>query len=218
MAETRSYRQNCSLALSLDLLGERWTLLVVRELGRGPKRFGDLMDALPGLGRSMLATRLKRLQTADVVQPAELASGVAAYGLSARGERLVHALGALMLWGLEMTDPADPEYETRAAWLAMNMQAALRRRDGPPPPGTYAFDIGGEHFYLHVAEREITLRDGAPPHPADATLTADLRTFYELITGQTTLRASATAAVGGDRTRLTQLLVDAVVPAFHETP
>jgi DNA-binding HxlR family transcriptional regulator len=218
MTETRSYRQNCSLALSLDLLSERWTLLVVRELGRGPKRFGDLMDALPGLGRSMLATRLKRLQTADVVQPAELASGVAAYGLSDRGERLVHALGELMLWGLELTEAADPEYETRAAWLAMNMQAALRRRDVPPPPGTYAFNIGGEHFYLHVAEREITLRDGAPPHPADATLTADLRTFYELVTGQATLHGSSAAALRGDPTRLTQLFADAVLPAHHATP
>jgi len=210
MTETRSYRQNCSLALGLDLIGERWTMLLVRELARGPKRFGELKDALPGLGASMLAARLKRLQQAEVVDHIELAGGVAGYGLADRGERLAVALGELMLWGLELQDVSEPGYPTRAAWLAMNMQAALRRGDQPAPPGTYAFAIGDERFYLHVGEHEVTLRDGIPPHPPDASLTAPPRTFYALATGASL--DNTDTEIHGDRGRMQKLLAGAILP------
>ena len=63
----RTYRQRCGLAASLDLLGERWTLLIVRELARGPKRFGDLLEGLDGIGGNLLSARLKKLERAGVV-------------------------------------------------------------------------------------------------------------------------------------------------------
>ena len=86
----RTYGQRCGLALSLDLLGERWTLLVIRELTRGPKRFKDLMDALDGIGTNLLSSRLKTLEEAGIAQKVELPSpaSTTAYSLTERGRTL----------------------------------------------------------------------------------------------------------------------------------
>ncbi len=207
MTTSRSYGQNCSLARAMDLLGERWTVLIVRELARGPKRFGDLSDGLAGIGTTMLAARLKRLEAADVIDRGEPGTRNGGYRLTVRGERLAHALGDLMLWGLELADLYQPDDQSRAVWLAMNMQSALDRAERPAPAGTYAFHVGDEHFWLHVndADRPSTLRDGTPPHHADATVTlATTADFFALARGASIEELDA--VVDGDRDRLTRLL------------
>src|SRR3712207_6674695 len=97
----RSYDQFCALAKALDVLGERWTLLVVRELLLGPKRYSDLLEGLPGIGTNLLATRLKTLEANGLVArrrlPAPAASTV--YELTDRGRGLEPALYELMRWG-----------------------------------------------------------------------------------------------------------------------
>jgi DNA-binding HxlR family transcriptional regulator len=210
MTAPRSYGQNCSLARAMDLIGERWTVLIVRELARGPKRFGELSDSLTGIGTTMLAARLKRLEGADVIERVDPAHGSAGYQLTARGEGLARSLGELMLWGLELPDMFQTGDETRAAWLAMNMQSALDRAHSPAPPGTYAFHVGDEHFWLHVAGGNSTLRDGTLPYPADATITATLHDFYELAAG--THPDDLPAVVDGDRDRLIRLLETFRIP------
>ncbi len=207
MTSSRSYGQNCSLARAMDLLGERWTVLIVRELARGPKRFGDLNDGLTGIGTTMLAARLKRLEAADVITRAEPGTGATGYHLTPRGERLAHALGDLMLWGLDLPDMYHSDDQSRAVWLAMNMHAALRRAAHPAPAGTYAFHVDDEHFWLHVPDgAPSTLRDGTPPYPPDATLTLTTADFYSLAVG-TPLSDLATAVADGDQDRLAQLVV-----------
>jgi len=211
---SRTYGQNCGLARVLDLVGERWSLLVVRELARGRKRFVDLSRALPGIGTSMLASRLKHLEAGGVLERAPTDAGADGYGLTARGEALARALGDLMLWGLELPDLVQRGDQTRAAWLAMNLQAALRDADPPAPAGTYAFEVGDERFWLHVGG-DVTLRDGPPPFPPDATLTAPLPAFVALVTGAGQLQAlrAAGATIDGDRARLATLLERAALPA-----
>jgi len=205
MTAPRSYGQNCSLARAMDLLGERWTLLIVRELARGPKRFGDLYDGLTGIGTTMLAARLKRLEAAGVIARSERATGSSGYQLTARGEQLAHALGELMLWGLDLPDLYRPQDQSRAVWLAMNMQAALERAEEPPPPGTYAFHVGAERFWLHVDDgAHPVLRDGTPPYSADATLIIALDDLYALAGG--TPLDDLTATIEGDRSRLVGVL------------
>ncbi len=206
MTAPRSYGQNCSLARAMDLLGERWTVLIVRELARGPKRFGELHDGLAGIGTTMLAARLKRLENAEVIARSERSTGSSSgYQLTARGEQLAHALGALMLWGLDLPELYQPQDQSRAAWLAMNMQAALERADAPPPAGTYAFQVGEERFWLHVAEdARSALRDGTPPYPADATLIITFDELYALAAG--TRLDDLTAAIQGDRARFLRVL------------
>jgi DNA-binding HxlR family transcriptional regulator len=196
----------------MDLLGERWTMLIVRELARGPKRYGDLGESLTGIGTTMLAARLKRLQGADVIERAEAAPGIAGYQLTARGERLALALGELMLWGLELSDPWQPECGSRAAWMAMNMQSALERAERAAPPGTYAFHVGDEHFWLLIPTKgRSVLRDGVPPYPADATLTIAPHDFGALAAG--TPVSDLDAVDVGDHDRLHRLLELFQVPS-----
>lgn len=95
----RTYNQDCVLAYALDLLGERWTLLILRELFLGPRRFGDLHTSLPGIGTNLLSKRLKELEEADLV----LSSGVSQgrYRLSDQGEDLRPTVRNLMLWSIK---------------------------------------------------------------------------------------------------------------------
>lgn len=97
---TRTYNQECVLAYALDLLGERWTLLILRELFLGPRRFGDLHAALPGLGTNLLSKRLKELEDSGLIAGpgGETRS---AYRLSEAGEALRPSIHELMLWSIE---------------------------------------------------------------------------------------------------------------------
>jgi len=92
----RTYNQDCILAHALDLLGERWTFLVIRELFLGPRRFGDLQAALPGIGANLLSKRLKELDAADIIAGPEAGEAGASYRLSPTGEALRPAIRALI--------------------------------------------------------------------------------------------------------------------------
>jgi DNA-binding HxlR family transcriptional regulator len=96
---SRTYNQDCVLAYTFDLLGERWTFLIVRELFLGARRFGDLHAALPGIGTNLLSKRLKELEEAGIV--AASGDGRSQYRLSDTGEGLRPALRALMFWAIE---------------------------------------------------------------------------------------------------------------------
>jgi len=202
---SRSYRQNCGLAHALDLIGERWSLLLVRELARGPKRFRDLESGLPGIGANLLSARLKRLEAARIAERVALAPGVPAYGLTVRGEQLTVVLEDLALWGAELLEPPSAAVETRAVWAAMSMRAWMDREPNPAPAGTYAFVVDDQAFWLRVADGRSQLRDGTPPYPPDATLRVGRDGFLALAAG----RADVTqvhAVVDGDEPRLRSLL------------
>lgn len=115
-----------------------------------------------------------------------------------------HALGDLMLWGLDLPEMYQPQDESRAVWLAMNMHAALERAEECPPAGTYAFSVNEERFWLHVDARgHCTLRDGIPPYPADATLIGTLADLHALATG--TCPGDLDTTIDGDHARLGRL-------------
>ncbi len=131
----RSYKQICGLAQGLDLIGERWTLLVIRELLFGPKRFGALKEALPGISANLLSARLQSLTEAGVVASVELpapAAGVSAYALTDRGEELREPVELLSLWGMDFLEP-EAQYEAgwkaRPSLYAGTRMAAARRGD-----------------------------------------------------------------------------------------
>jgi DNA-binding HxlR family transcriptional regulator len=206
-ASTRTYGQKCGLAASLDLLGERWTLLIVRELARGPKRFGDLLKGLEGIGTNLLSARLKTLEAAGVVERVTLPgpAGVPGYDLGERGRNLMPILEELALWGFELLDSDLEGVRTRAAWAAMTMEANMRRSDEVPPDGIYAFEVGDESFWLRVSGGDSTLRDGPPPFEPDASLAADLVGFMSIATGEGSV-AGREASARGDVDRLESLL------------
>jgi DNA-binding HxlR family transcriptional regulator len=206
-AASRTYGQKCGLAASLDLLGERWTLLIVRELARGPKRFKDLLANLEGIGTNLLSARLKTLEGSGVIKQVLLPhpADVPAYDLGPRGESLLPILEDLALWGFELLDSDLEKDRVRAAWTAMTMEANMHRAGGAPPDGTYSFEVGEERFWLRVSDGESTLRDGAPPLGPDASLSTDLTGFIGIATGTSGI-ARTGATVDGDAGRLETLL------------
>jgi DNA-binding HxlR family transcriptional regulator len=178
----RTYGQNCGVARALDVLGERWTLLIVRELFLGPRRYRDLLDALGGIGTNLLAARLKSLEAAGLVRRTTLAppAGVAAYELTSDGEALEPMVEEMALWGYGRIPREDNEDRFRAAWVALTMRAVLAREGGDAPDGLYAFAVDDESFWVRVADGRATVRLGGPPYPPDLTVRCDLPTFVRL--------------------------------------
>src|SRR5512132_3695807 len=130
---TKTYGQMCPLARSLDVLGERWTMLVIRELLLGPKRFKHLLAVLPAIGSNRLSERLRGLEAAGIIRKRTLPppAAVAVYELTEEGERLRDPLIALGLWGLDL--PVDDRIAPEPA----RDRRVPRRRRGvsfPAPP------------------------------------------------------------------------------------
>jgi DNA-binding HxlR family transcriptional regulator len=196
----RTYGQHCGLAHAMDLIGERWTMLIVRELALGAKRYRDLHDRLP-MGTNLLAARLKRLEEAGVVERTTLpaAAGVSAYALTEDGEELRLALEDLTLWGMRLLPELGSGGTVRAAWAALTMQAVARRAGGPGVRGVVEFRVGDEIFWVTCTGDDAIVRDGASPVPADAVATMRPSAFYALGVG----RSDAAEAVDAGRVELT---------------
>jgi DNA-binding HxlR family transcriptional regulator len=139
----KRYDQYCPMAHALDLIGERWSLLVVRELMHGAKRYTDLADALPGIGTNMLASRLRDLEAAGVVTrrtlPPPAASKV--YELTDYGRDLRPAMRELALWGARSLGPPSTDAGLFDGWLGNAMDIALAHR---APRGRFEFHVGTE--------------------------------------------------------------------------
>src|SRR5689334_10728446 len=140
----RSYRQFCAVAKSLDVVGERWTLLIVRELLlRGPSRYTDLRNGLPGIATNLLADRLQELEKAGVVAREEAPPPVATtlFTLTSRGRELASVVRELARWGLPLmeTQNADDVFESH--WLTMPVKHFLRDRDPKADPVTIEVQI-----------------------------------------------------------------------------
>ncbi|MGC2167099.1 MAG: helix-turn-helix domain-containing protein [Gallionella sp.] len=164
---TRSYNQFCALAKALDIVGERWTLLIARELLSGPKRFTDLHDALPGIGTNLLSTRMKEMERHGLVARAKLPppAASAVYELTERGRELGNVLGALTQWGFSLLGAPEPGEYFQPRWV---MQALLftfvpEKADGISE--TYQFQIDGEAFYFRVSDGKAEGQLGLAPNP-----------------------------------------------------
>ncbi|HUP31408.1 MAG TPA: helix-turn-helix domain-containing protein [Gaiellaceae bacterium] len=169
----KRYDQYCPIACSLGLVGERWTLLVVRELMAGPKRYTDLAEHLPGIGTNILADRLKELEAAGLVEKRKLPPPAASsvYELTTTGHALRPVLHELARFGARLMGPPPPG-ALEKGWLLGALDLALGPR---APSGTIAFRIGGEEASLvdGVAEPGIAER-------ADVLVEADPVAFYHL--------------------------------------
>ena len=191
----RSYGQACTLARALDVVGDRWTLLISRELMLGPKRFTDLLEGLPGIGRNLLAERLRQLEAEGVLRRAELPPPAASrvYELTDSGRALGPAMAELGRWGIERLQPAPPDAYFRPAWAVFplsymsNTQAARGVRE------TYEFRIDDETFHIRVDDGAVEPRAGAPER-ADLVIRMSAPTLRELFLGD--LDAADAVAAG----------------------
>ncbi|WP_328548662.1 helix-turn-helix transcriptional regulator [Streptomyces platensis] len=145
----RSYDQYCAVARALDAVGDRWTLLIVRELLGGPRRYTDLHADLPGVSTDMLASRLKDMERDGLVTRRRLAPPGAAfvYELTTRGHALLPALTALADWGAPALDERRPTDALRAHWFAVPLMARLARHFAD---GTDVIDIALDEGEFHV--------------------------------------------------------------------
>ena len=155
----RSYNQYCSLARALDLVGERWTLLIVRELLSGPKRFKDLLDALMGIGTNLLSARLKEMERNALILKEMLPPpGVASvYALTEHGRKLDETLLALTKWGIPLlAEPKTPDEYFMPHWFLQGMLSAFNATEAADVTETYEFHVDDEIFHARVHEGRAT--------------------------------------------------------------
>jgi len=175
----KRYDQYCPIACSLGLIGERWTLLVVRELMHGPKRYTDLVDGLNGIGTNILAARLKALETAGLVErrklPPPAASNV--YELTPTGQQLRPVLHELARFGARLMGP-PPLDALDPGWLVDALDLAL---SPVSPVGRLAFRIGDEEASLV----DGVARPGLVDDP-DVFVESDAIGFYHLVVNRQT--------------------------------
>ena len=165
----RSYNQYCPIAHALDLVGQRWTLLIIRNLFLGPKRFSDLLRGLPGIGTNILTTRLKALDEAGLIHsrflPPPAASAV--YELTDAARGLEPVMMALMQWGMPTMGAPAPEqvYSSESVGLMLYTMFRLAAAGGGLA-GTYAVQIEGEPFQadytVGVRGQTVTVEPQAP--------------------------------------------------------
>src|SRR5919107_5404973 len=181
----RSYNQYCAVARALDIVGERWTLLIVRELLTGPRRFKDLLEGLPGIGTNLLAARLKNLEGYGVVRRATLPPPAASkvYELTELGQSLEAVIIALGRWGLEFLGTPAQEDELRPAWAEVAMRSALKRAAPFGLQETYEFHIDEKAFHLRVRDGEVVALQGPAVDP-DLVVWGCTQAFLALATGR----------------------------------
>ncbi len=146
---TRRYKQSCALAHSADLIGERWTLLIIRELLLRPRRYGELLSHLGGMGTNLLAKRLK-----DLTEAGLLDNRGATYQLTAAGSALEPAVLALIRWGLVYAGPAKSEEETAVqVWDLLALKAHFCPERAPEQPETLYFERDDLRAAVRVSRR-----------------------------------------------------------------
>lgn len=192
---TRSYDQYCPMAHALELVGERWALLVVRELMRGPKRYTDLADSL-GIGTNILAARLRDLEACGVVTrrtlPPPAASRV--YELTDYGRGLKAAIRELALWGARSLGPPTAAHDLFPGWLENALDAVLAP---VAPPGRFEFRVGSE--VASMVDGEV--RSGHIDAP-DVVVEGDPEGIYYMFVD----RRQDLVSIGGDHELLGRLL------------
>jgi DNA-binding HxlR family transcriptional regulator len=204
----KRYDQYCPVAHALDLVGERWALLVVRELMHGPKRYTDLAEHLPGIGTNILASRLRDLEAAGIVAKRKLPPPAASrvYELTDYGRELKTVMRELALWGARSLGPPTAEDELFPGWLANAVDTVLAPI---APPGRFEFRVGDE--VASLVDGEVTPDSVEAP---DVVIEADPEGIYYLFVDRSLDRVK----VEGNRALLEQLVDVAPRPVAFAVP
>jgi DNA-binding HxlR family transcriptional regulator len=196
----KAYGQYCPVAHALELVGERWALLVVRELLSGPKRYTDLADGLPGIGTNILAGRLRDLEDAGVIQKRRLPppAAVSVYELTPYGEELREPLYALGRWGARSLGPPTAEDKLAPGWLVNAVRATCR---GCVTDKVYELRADGESVTARFEDDELVVENGSSAD-ADTVIETDPATLFCIASGQVAIREALTSKavkVSGNR-------------------
>lgn len=207
MSTMRSYQDGCAAAHALDIIGERWALLVVRELILGPKRFTDLRTGLPKASPNVLSQRLRELENSGVVRKRKLPPPAASqvYELTEWGADLEPILCALGRWGVR-----SPDMPFLTSIGTDTMIMALRTMFEPDPAVSVSVQLwfGHDHFKAVIAGGAFTVERGELDG-ADATVETDPETFKQVALGKgpiDTALADGTMTIYGDRSALERFI------------
>jgi DNA-binding HxlR family transcriptional regulator len=206
----RSYGQYCSIARALDVIGDRWTLLIVRELLlRGGCRYTDLKNGLPGIATNLLADRLRELEAAGLVRREEAPPPVATtlVHLTEAGAALEPVMRALGSWGTRLMarDAGDDAF--RSHWFTYPVEEFLRDRDPDGPPASIELRSPGDPAVIEVSGGTVHARIGTAAS-ADLTLTGGPQLILALLTGHLTTAQAADLGLemSGDASVLRRVL------------
>jgi DNA-binding HxlR family transcriptional regulator len=207
----KSYQQYCSVARALDVVGDRWVLLIVRELlALGPSRYSDLKRGLPGIASNLLAERLKVMEAEGLLErydaPPPVGTGL--YQLTARGRELQDVLQALSRWGLErMQTGTEAEDAVRPQWSALFAGLDLSPRVAPETEVVVRIETGGEAVQAILRHGAFEIRRGATPD-ADVTLSGSAPLIGAVLSGLLTPDQAADLGleIAGTPSVLTDLL------------
>ena len=188
----RSYGQYCGLARSLEVVGDRWNLLIVRQLLIAPARYRDLIDGLPGIATNLLANRLRDLEASGVVERRLTSEGSAVeYVLTPWGAEVRQPIESLIRWSTPLMVRGPEGDSFRVEWLALAVPALLDARVKVRPSATVGLEMGNETFQLLATSSgfEIGPHDG---RELDATVRADPSYVLGLAAGALTLSDART--------------------------
>jgi DNA-binding HxlR family transcriptional regulator len=187
----KRYDQYCPVCHALGLVGERWALLVVRELLRGPKRYTDLAEGLPGIGTNILAARLRELEEGGIVRKRKLPPPAAStvYELTEYGAELEEPLYALARWGARTLGPPGKGDDLYPDWGLNAFAALLDPEAARGITETYVLRIGNDVFTVKLLDGLLHVDAGAAEGPdLDAALATE--TFYALASGDLSPRTA----------------------------
>jgi DNA-binding HxlR family transcriptional regulator len=214
----KQYGQFCSVARALDLLGDRWAMLVVRELLLGPKRYTDLLDGLPGVGTNVLAVRLRELEDSGILIRQKLPPPAPAtvYALTDDGRALRPVVDELARWGLRLMDGPKRGDAMRVGWLVYSL-AISASASGMREGSELELRVGGEPHTVTVRDGRFEARQGAAVDPISV-IDARPASLFQLATGREQrreLEGSGRIAIDGDR-RAARRFLDAANGAWLE--
>lgn len=187
----RSYGQYCALARALDVVGDRWTLLIVRELAvKGPSRYTDLRHGLPGIATNMLADRLREMEENGIVRREEAPPPVATtlFELTERGRDLMPVLFALGRWGVPLMEERGDD-EWRGYWLKYPLEELFADVSPDQPPVSLELHTDDGPVTVRTVDGRVKVNPGAAEHP-DAVVTGNPDDVIDLLKGAIDVRAA----------------------------
>ena len=182
MAQSRSYNLLCPISRALDRVGDRWTLLILRDLHAGPARFKDLQTGLSGIASNLLSERLQALEASGLVQKGKSEFGASLYSLTSLGERTDQLLFELARFGGRMPRPSKIRKPGNLRTIAVSLGTACKRAVGPDHDFSATLLIDGEAFRMTARNNDAQIRAGAAENP-DVVMTTSYEPMMAMADG-----------------------------------
>lgn len=195
--DRKSYQQKCPMANALDIVGDRWTILILRELLGGAARFGELHDGLTGIARNLLTERLRRLEEDGLIRQMKVHNS-SVYVLTEQGADIRTALEELAFWGARMTRVAPAIHERSIRAIAMALQSVLVRAGDALPDECYEIeiDVDGEFMEIILDQKPTVIV--RPARNPDVRMSIPYEDMSTMLRGKDVDRSLFTAISGND--------------------